>query len=297
MSISEFGMFDAGATRPEIHPGIELFRGWNGGSDPVWSRDSAAVLRIDAARFAQPVALAVRIGTFNPDTAPPKTLHIRSAGHDAVTVRIARTGVQTVLVQTPVMAAGAAHGLVTLSLDAPQSPAQLGLSPDDRMLGFHIIDIEENVVPVALPLDLRQPGAGAGVLAAGWDRIEDGTGVWSLTAAPQILLPGHLDLTEVPALAFEVDTLRRLEDHPPLKVELWSAQRRLVTWDFAQTAGGTRICPVAPSRTGEGMEITFRIEGLASPAMLGINADPRMLGLLLRTITPASRSDLAAGDG
>jgi hypothetical protein len=287
MSLAEHGLFDAARARTAIHPGIEFYRGWNLDSDPVWSRDTDAVLRIDAARFAQPVALAIRIRTFNPDTATPKTLQIASPGHDTVAVRITRTGVQTVLVRTPVMAQDATSGFVTLSLESPQSPAQLGLSRDDRLLGFHIIDIREDVVPLTLPLDLRDPKTSTEVLASGWDRIEEGTGVWSLTAAPQIALPGHLDLADVPALAFELDTLPRPRDHPPLQIELWSAGRRLVVWDFAQSTSGTWICPVVHSPTGQGFEITFRINALASPAMLGINADPRMLGLLLRSIAPA----------
>lgn len=296
MSIGDSGIFDAGVGRPEIHPGIAFWRGWNGASDPVWSRDRAAVLRVCTMRFAQPVALAIRIRTFHPETSAPKTLHIHSEGHDRVAVDIVRTGMQTVLVRTPVMAPGAAYGFVTLCMDAPESPAQLGLSHDDRLLGFHILDIQEDVVPLALPLDLRKPETGPAVLAGGWDRTEEGTGVWSLTATPKILLPAHLDLSQVPALGFDVQTLPRPADHPPLRITLWSAQRRLAVWDFTQsTEEGIRICPVVPSRTGEGFEISFRIEGLASPAMLGINADPRMLGLLIRAIDcaalPASRAE------
>lgn len=284
MSISDYGIFDAVGPRPEIHPGIELWHGWNGESDPVWSRDFEAKLRICAERFAQPVALAIRIRTFNPDTAPPKTIQIHSDGHDSVEVRIVRTGVQTVLVQTPVMAPGAAYGFLTLAMEPPQSPAQLGLSQDDRLLGFHIIDICENVVPLALPIDMREPNAGTKVLVAGWDRVEEGTGVWSLSAAPRIMLPDHLDLSKVPTLEFDVETLPRPADHPPLNIEVWSGQRRLAVWDFTDSTGGKRICPVVHSSTEEGFEITFRLNKLASPAMLGINSDTRMLGLLIRSI-------------
>lgn len=287
MSIAEKGIFDVATGCPEIHPGIEVLRGWNGASDPVWSRDTEAVLRVCATRFDQPVALAIRIRTFNPDTVPSKILHIHSEGHDPVTVRILHTGVQTVLVHTPVIVPDAAHGLVTLCMDAAQSPAQLGLSHDDRLLGFHIIDIQENVTPLALPVDMRARDTGATVLASGWDRIEEGTGVWSLSAEPSLVLPAHLDLVEVPALGFDVETLPRPADHAPLHVEVWHAQRRLAVWDFTDSTGGTRMCPVVPSLTGQSFRITFRIDGLASPAMLGINADPRMLGLLLRSITRA----------
>jgi hypothetical protein len=287
MGLSKHGMCDAAAPRPEVHPGIAYFRGWNGASAPVWSRDAEAVLRVDTTRFAQPVALALRVATFNADTNPSKTLHIRSDGHAPVAVCIARRGIQTVLVHTPVMAAGAAFGCVTLSLESPQSPVHLGLSQDDRMLGIQIVDIREDVAPVSLPIDLRRPDAGTAVLGGGWDRIEEGTGVWSLTAAPQIVLPAHLDLTDIPALAFDVDTLPRPADHPPLQVEVWSANRRVAVWDFAQASSGTRICPVVPSLTGEAVGITFVMEGQASPAMLGINADPRMLGLLIRNIASA----------
>lgn len=288
MSIGDSGIFDAGVGRPEIHPGIAFWRGWNGASDPVWSRDRAAVLRVCAMRFAQPVALAIRIRTFHPETSAPKILHIHSEGHDRVAVDIVRTGMQTVLVRTPVMAPGAAYGFVTLCMDAAESPAQLGLSHDDRLLGFHILDIRAGVVPLALPIDLRTPGPGGTVLAAGWDRIEEGTGVWSLSAVPQITLPAHLDLAQIPSLGFDVETLPRPEGRAPLHIEVWSAQRRLAEWDFAHESAGLRTCPVVPSRTGQSTEITFRIDGLASPAMLGINADPRMLGLLIRSIDRAA---------
>lgn len=290
MSSNAHGIFDAGADRPEVYPGIAFWRGWNGASDPAWSRDGEAVLRICAARFPLPVPLAVRIRTYHPDTSPPKMLHMRSEGHETVAVQIVRTGVQTVLLHTPVMAQGTAFGFVTLEMEAVQSPAQLGLSRDDRLLGFQILDIRADVVPLSLPLDLRMPGPAGTVLAAGWDRIETGTGVWSLGVTPRIVLPAHLDLAQVPALEFDVETLPRQAEHAPLYVEVWSAQRRLAVWDFVQERTGLRTCPVVLSPTGEDTEITFRIDGLASPAALGINTDPRMLGLLIRSIDRAALS-------
>jgi len=289
MRIAEHCVFDAQTARPEVYPGIEFWRGWNGASDPVWSRDAEAVLRLCAERFAQPVFLAVRIATYNPDVALPKVLHIRSEGRDPVSVRISRRGVQTVLLQTPKISLGAAYGFVTLSIDRPESPAQLGQSQDDRLLGVRIIDIREVPVPVTLPLDLRSPETGNEVMAEGWDRIEQRVGVWSLNATPKIVLPDYLDLTEVPALAFDVETLPRPTDQPPLLVEVWCGQRKLAVWDFAQKPGGTKICPVVQPLTGEGVEISFRLNGLASPAMLGINSDSRMLGLLIRSIDRAVR--------
>jgi hypothetical protein len=296
MRIADHCIFDARTARPEVYSGIEFWRGWNGASDPVWSRDAEAVLRVCAKRFKRPVFLAVRIETYNPNTALPKVLHIRSEGHDPVTVRISRRGVQTVLLQTPEISPGEAYGFVTFSMDRPESPAQLGQSQDDRLLGVRIVDIREVPVPVALPLDLRAPETGNAVMAEGWDRIEQGVGVWSLNATPKIVLPDYLNLTEVPALEFDVETLPRPADQPPLIVEVWSGQRKLAVWDFAQKPRRTKICPLVQPLRGEGVEINFRINGLASPAMLGVNSDSRMLGLLIRSIDRAVRP-ITSADG
>jgi len=284
MRIGKHGIFDAGAARPLVCPGIEYWRGWNQASDPVWSRETEAVLRTCATLFAQPVALAMTIRTFNADGIPAKTLHIHSNGHDPVAVPVARRGVQTVLVQTPVMAPDAAYGFMTFSMDAPQSPAQLGLSDDERLLGVCIMDIRAVAMPVALPVDFCTLGGAGDLLAAGWDRIEEGAGVWSVSEAPRIILPGYLDFENIAALAFDIETLPRTADHAPLHIEVWGAARRLAVWDFGDSTGGIRHCPVAPSQAADGFEITFHIDGLASPEMLGINADQRMLGLLMRSI-------------
>lgn len=291
MSPFEPCLFDARAPRPALVPGIAFLHGWHTTSDPVWSRDAQASLRVEADHFAQPVMLALKIRTYDPGHGGGKALHLRSTGHDPVVAKVSASGVQVVLVPTPVMAPGAAFGIIDIALDpapgATQSPAQQGVSQDDRMLGFRIVSVLENAQPLTFPLDLRVPQIGAAVLGAGWDSVEEGTGVWSVSEAPVLSLPGHLDLSQVTTLAFDVDTLPRPADQPPLEVTLWQDARQIAQWSFKDAPGGIRHCPVVPSVTADATRITLQLSGLMSPMMLGINADTRPLGLLIRTIEAA----------
>jgi hypothetical protein len=286
MSPFEPCLFDADAPRPALISGIAYMYGWHTSSDPVWSRDAHASLRVAARSFPQPVMLALKIRTYDPDRPGTKTLHLRSTGHDSVAVEVSTSGVQLVLVRTPVMAHDAAFGTIDIALEpapgATQSPIQQGASQDDRMLGFHIVSVLQDVQPLALPLDLRVPQIGTVVLGDGWDVVEEGTGVWSISDAPVLALPG--DLSQVTALAFDVHTLPRPADQPPLEVTLWQEGREIAQWSFKDCPHGIRYCTVMPSSTTTVTRITLQLSDLMSPMMLGINADPRPLGVLIRSI-------------
>jgi hypothetical protein len=284
MTISGKSIFDMGSERPLLIPGIELFQGWNIASDPIWSRDRKTMLRVDATHFPETVLLALKIKTFNSDTTPPKTMRILSDGHDPLDITVVPSGLQTVLCSTPVMQPGTTSGAVTIETSATQSPAELKLSQDDRLLGFYIMSVIENVVPLSMPVDMRQARNTETLLASGWDRVEDGIGVWSLNAKPVLSLLGHLDLSGATALSFDVETLKRPEGNTPLQIELWHKDTWLESWSFEESSGGVRTCPLAQLEQGADFEITFRISELASPKMLGISADPRTLGILLRSI-------------
>lgn len=284
MNISTQSIFDIGSKRPTASTGLEYFRGWHVASYPVWSRDSEAVLRVDAARFQEVRSIVLKIKTFHPDTTPPKVLRIYSDGHEMLEIPVSSTGMQSILVETPVIQPDAAYGFIRFELSEIASPSKLGLSKDDRLLGFHIYSVIENVVPVVFPVDMTVPALGETVLASGWDRIEPGYGVWSIASNAQLVFPGYLDLSDVQALSFEVDTLPRPEDHAALQVELWNKNRLLETWKFGGNTRGIRTCPLDSVNAGEELEITFRISELASPQALGINADSRPLGILLKSV-------------
>lgn len=283
MTISAKSMFDIGCEGRLIHEGVELFRGWNIASDPAWSRDEEAVLRIDAARFPEPQTLALKIEVFHPETIPAKVLRISSDGHAPIETPASPSGVQSVLIQTPVMQPGATCGFVAMRMSIIDSPARLKISVDDRLLGFHILSVIEDVT-LDFPMDMTRPGIADAILLSGWDRVEEGIGVWSLANEVRLVLPGYIDLAGAEALSFDVNTLPRPEEHAPLQVELWHKDHHIETWRFDDGPHGTRLCPLGMLNAGEEFDLTFRITNLVSPQSLGINADKRQLGLMLKSI-------------
>lgn len=290
MTISATSIFDIGNKQTMVHDGIELFRGWHKASSAKWSRDRNSSLRINASKFPEPITLAVKIRVFNPDTTPPKTLKITSDGHKPFDVTILDTATQTVLIQTPVIPPEDTEAFIKMELSSCESPAKLGLSTDDRLLGFEILSILENPATPSFPIDVRKaPAEGTAhpvtpLLTSGWAQIEEDLGVWSLTTTPQIVLPGYFDLSKAKAIAFTLNTLPRPEGYTPFQVELWHADQWLAVWDFEESNHGTYSCPLDQLEPSVDFEITFRMNDLASPAMLGINADPRMLGIMIQSI-------------
>ena len=285
MNILAASIFDLGTQRPEVSEGIEFFRGWNTDSNPVWSRDSEVHLRIDAKRYPHPVNLTFKVRTFSPETMQDQPFFILSDGHEPMQVAVAESEEQFITFQSPVMRPDSPWGFVTLRTPATQSPAKLGMSADDRLLGIQIVSVHENLVVPTFPIDLREDGEIADtVLKSGWADVEVGTGVWSVQQQAEFVLPGYIDLCEAKALSFEINTLPRSEDRPPLEISLSHKGEWLTTWEFAQSSSGVFTCPLDMAQPGTDFGITFKMENLASPVMLGINADPRMLGVLLRSV-------------
>lgn len=284
MSVSYNSRFEA-RDFEEIAAGIAYYRGWHTGSDPVWSRGGDATLRIDATLFPEPVKIVVELKAFHCDADMPSSLTISSDGHEDVTIAEPVRTPQFVTFQTPVMAPGAKWGFVRLHSNAPSvSPYQLGLSIDERLLGFRIVPVGIDVPTLSFPVDLGDGGVARMLLARGWDEIEPETGVWSLSDAPCLVFPAYLDLSHAKALRFDVQVLPRPDDRPPLEVEIWTVNACVGSVDFRDRDAASLLCPLEGCRPGADLEVTFKLSDLASPAELGVSADTRILGLLLRSI-------------
>jgi hypothetical protein len=277
-------LFDTSRSGHQIADGIALTQGWYSDAAPFWSRDRTAVLTFETAYFANPHSVLLKLKTYNPDVFPLKKLTIHSEGHAPIETDVPRHGKQSILIQTPVIAPGAASGQVRISVDNPQSPSQLGLAPDDRLLGVHIVEVIENPIPMSFPIDLTSRESGAVILGDGWSIFEPGMGAWSFGSYAQIFLPRLPELAEGGMLEFEVETVARNAEHPALEVQVWHGDQGLASWDFSTIGNGLFRCPLPTSTGIADLEISFRIDKLLSPQMLGVNADTRLLGIRLKSI-------------
>jgi hypothetical protein len=186
---------------------------------------------------------------------------------------------------------------IELVLDTPDavSPAELGLAPDDRLLG---VSIRQLVLSPALryqPGERLRFGQRSGderMLAGGWSSAEE-NGRWTVGTCSSILVSvcdrrGSLDV-ELHATPF-LDRERR-----KLEVALLANGRKIGALRYLRPAdpADSRRLPLpgdAIDPSGE-LLLTISVSRPSSPFEQGISEDRRPLGLFVRELALVPRAD------
>lgn len=270
--------------------GIWLDRNWHLASGPTWSRDLSASLGIDPDVFPEPVPLVLELCVFGASPDQPRVLTLSSPGHADTHVTIRTSDPVKLLTTTPVPGADGQRNVLSLTLDSITSPSRLGLSVDDRLLGVCILSAKADRDAVHWPLDFTDPHASAALLGEGWDTVAAGVGVWSQASQAQIVLPGYLRGQEGDMLSISADVLEQPADSTtPLRVDVMCNNIPVATWHIPPDNPKALLCPLSGWHDNTDCKITLRFHNLRSPREIGINTDPRPLGLMMRKITLTSR--------
>ena len=188
---------------------------------------------------------------------------------------------------------------LTFLVHEPRSPLALGQSIDERPLGIHIGSVAVEPVDrrVAVGEDVHF-GTGSGaerLLVEGWSAPEP-TGVWTDGEEARLALR----LTGSPPTAVELvlDVVPFVTpEHATLQVEVWTHEERvaLQTFRHDEDVQPLRVhLPDALMDANRGVVLDLRLRHPVRPIDLGLSADPRRLGLHLRSLT--SREATLNGD-
>jgi hypothetical protein len=185
---------------------------------------------------------------------------------------------------------------LTLIIDKPSSPRELGWSTDDRRLGILVRTITlEDVDRSARPgeeIAFGERSDSERFLGQGWSKPE-ATGVWSdgekafLVLKPTPDRPGDVEL----ALAVDAFVTR---EHRELNVEIYAGGQRLGSRAFRHRIGARRlgrghrrlrvVVPATARDDWGRVVLELRIQDPARPVDLGLSDDSRRLGLQLRSL-------------
>jgi hypothetical protein len=147
-------------------------------------------------------------------------------------------------------------------------------------------------LPLPIEVEMRRFGSSPSVVGQGFS-CTDAWGCWTSGREASLLVDladevsGDLDVT-LQAHAFVHAR------HPRQQVHVSVGGTPLAHWELTVEAPErvlTARVPAALLRTGEPLQLTFRLPDAASPAAFRINPDPRLLGLGVRhvRITRAAR--------
>jgi hypothetical protein len=193
----------------------------------------------------------------------------------------------------PVPADGAVE--LTLGIENPNSPLELGWSGDDRRFGLLLSGVALEEVDRSLPPDERvvfSEGLGAErFLGKGWSRLES-TGVWTDGERARLVLR----LTDcIPKNAEIVLNVAPFvtPDHPVVEVDASASGKQLTTQVFRHGKVPrllrVRLPELAENRGGRiVLELTVRVP--ARPVDLGLGDDARRLGVQLRWLMVRRRT-------
>ena len=200
---------------------------------------------------------------------------------------------------SPVPADGKAD--LTLMIEEPSSPLELGWSADDRRLGILLrtVTLEEldRSVREGETIVFAADSGAERFLGEGWSMLEP-TGVWTDGERASLVLK----LTDAPPgdaeLVLEVDPFVTRE-HPELKVDVSAQGEQLGARVFRHRRallrpgkGHPPLHVVVPAsvRDERGRTVLeLRLRDPASPVDLGLSGDARRLGLRLRSLTVRRR--------
>lgn len=281
-------LFDPLRDHPEIDAGIWLDRHWHTETAPAWSRAPQATLAISAKQFPEPVPVLMQICVFGASLQTPRALTVSSTGHTPMHLSVRTSEPIMILTTTPIHAPGADHSPLFLRLDALISPARIGVSADERLLGLQIVSLRTGGIPLSWPLDFNAPDHADGILRAGWAACEPNSGAWSLGDRAELTLPGYLRPAARLGLALHVDVLTRPEGTAPLEIDLGGNGTE--GWQPVATSPHLLWRSLEDWHDNTDYTIVLKLREVLSPQDLDINSDPRPLGVLLRRIEPDART-------
>ena len=151
---------------------------------------------------------------------------------------------------------------------------------------------EESVANTASPppvtdvvgkrIDFKTGGNSEPFRISGWSTTETEftwtEGTVAISAFPISQSPGGLTLYMVMAALIKPPEL------PMQPVEVYANGQKIAEWEVGNTAEFDAAIPGSITRFGGTLTIEFRTPKAASPKALGLNPDPRVLGICVRSL-------------
>ena len=164
-------------------------------------------------------------------------------------------------------------------------PHQLFMRDDARLFLYRLV---RPIFPLGHPESFKAPGAWNEWLVTGWSEPEAG-GVWSSGAHAEIAIdPRELShVVQGISLNFEVYGLVTA-GHPRQRIQVSvngiGAGSHEVVYPNNETQFDVAI-PAVDLTSSNGIRVAFDLPDAASPQSIGMNSDPRVLGIQLQTLT------------
>lgn len=297
-------IFDANYPREGLTPqaardfpeGIRFGKSWHFDDPACWSRAPAASLVVDRAIFPVPCELLVEVVVFNATVDRPKTVTVTSRNNVPRRYMCSTPERRRMIVKTPAFDGSSTHGEIIFHVDKLESPFQVGLSQDDRLLGLAVLTVSVHDQEPTLPLDLCGAQQVPANLVTGWSTPE-AHGIWTDCDVAELLFERRqlanaigVDLAFVPML--RPSTLR------PFEIRFSCNDRELEC--VRPTPGDphvTRIMFNEATVLGDDQWIRIQMSNVVSPLELGLSADDRRLGICLQRVDPIYPDDCLAIEG
>jgi hypothetical protein len=265
----------------------------------IWSRGETSEFKIridgiDGIDAGEHV-LTVSIGMIC--IAPPHALRVELLvnGDHLATRRFTDSAGRPWRVDLPATALRDGELELTLNIDAPRSPVELGWSSDDRRLGIHLQTLALERIDRSLPLgqrvEFRQGFGGQRLLADGWSWLEP-TGVSSVDETARLafrVLDGATADIDIVLELVPLDTGR----HADIEVEVWSHGQRLAARVLrpAQPPQSLRArLPDAALGADRAAVLELRLRDAAGGVETGHDRAARPPGVQLRALTVVDAS-------
>lgn len=154
MIASRSDIFSRHADDWSIASGIFMGRGWHADRGYPWSRAHSCSLLFDLSKVKAGSELHLLLQGFNVGPHAPKKVRIHSPGHEDQHVLLEQSIPQAIIVRVP---SDPLHPEVVFSINVLESPADLGVSADTRLLGLSIrLDDNSSPSPVAQLVEKSQ---------------------------------------------------------------------------------------------------------------------------------------------
>ncbi|WP_343505035.1 MULTISPECIES: hypothetical protein [Roseobacteraceae] len=283
MTVSVKSIFDAPLKHTALCDGVFLGECWHQDIPIGWSCEEDSTIFFES--HLPPGSLfALEYCLYNASEEAPKTLKVKSPGRKEVEHVVTSGQAHFIVIESPAHQPGARQTPLNLHVNKLDSPAKLGRSTDDRLLGLQLLSLAPLAAKPAFPIMFSNAESCKLMLTTGWSS-PDPTGVWALGDYSKIVLPGYLN-DGVRFLTFEFGTLPNAENgHPPMSVSIEVNGAPLIENILAQKNSRSFTINLKDIwRESQSLSIGLRTYNAQSPAELGINEDPRPLGIFLSTI-------------
>lgn len=175
---------------------------------------------------------------------------------------------------------------LTFELPDAKSPASIGLNEDPRILGvqFKSIMLYSPVYQPGTEILFGTKGNGEAYQGKGWSNPEDGY-TWTDGKEAELLL----NIPEIKSdLTMKVSLMPlvspgKLEKQ---RVKIVINNKEMAIWTISDPSPSEKEIKIPKSEIkGSTLKITFQLPDAVSPVSIGMNEDPRVLGIQVRAIT------------